>query len=124
MSFGLVKLSIASWAREKVECDGGRMLLTSAQASASGVMAFRGGFAPGQALPKPHYTIYGASPLFALSKPGTLYIQRLDKTSGGMEMELGDKDLVGGRFYDFARVGKQLEPGGLSSVTGSSPPAA
>jgi hypothetical protein len=102
-------------AREKVECDGGKMLLTSAQAGASGVMAFRG-FAPGQPLPKPNLTIYGASPVFEMPQPGTLYIQRLDKTSGEMELDLGPKDLLGGRFYDFARVGKQLEPGGLYRI--------
>ena len=102
-------------AREKVECDGGKMLLTSAQASASGVMAFRG-FAPGQPLPKPQYTIYGASPVFELSKPGTLYIQRLDKSSGEMELALAAKDLVGGHVLDFARINKHLEPGGLYRI--------
>lgn len=102
-------------AREKVECDGGKMLLTSAQAGASGVMAFRG-FAPGQPLPKPHFTIYGASPVFELSKPGTLYIQRLDKSTGEMELDLGAKDLVGGRFFDFAQAGRRLEPGGLYRI--------
>jgi hypothetical protein len=102
-------------AREKVECDGGKMLLTSAQASASGVMAFRG-FAPGQKLPAPQYTIYGASPVFELPKPGTLYIQRLDKSSGEMEFALTAKDLLGGRFLDFARINKQLEPGGLYRI--------
>lgn len=102
-------------AREKVECDGGKMLLTSAQASASGVMAFRG-FAPGQPLPKPQYTIYGASPVFELSKPGTLYIQRLDKSAGEMEFALTAKDLVAGRFLDFVRINKHLEPGGLYRI--------
>jgi hypothetical protein len=101
--------------RETVECDGGKMLLTSAQASASGVMAFRG-FAPGQKLPQPSYTIYGASPVFELRKPGTLYIQRLDKTSGEIELDLAAKDLLDGRFYDFARTGKKLEAGGLYRI--------
>jgi hypothetical protein len=101
--------------REKVECDGGKMLLTSAQASASGVMAFRG-FAPGRPLPQPDYTIYGVSPVFEISKPGLLYIQRLDKTSGEMEFELTEKDLLGGRFLDFARMGKDLVAGGLYRI--------
>jgi hypothetical protein len=101
--------------REKVECDGGKMLLTAAQASASGVMAFRG-FAPGQALPPAHFTIYGASPVFELKKPGLLYIQRLDKTSGGMEFELTEKDLLQGRYLDFARLDKKLEAGGLYRI--------
>jgi hypothetical protein len=79
-------------------------------------MAFRG-FAPGQPLPKPQYTIYGASPVFDLPKAGTLYIQRLDKTSGEMEFALTAKDLVGGRFLDFARINKHLEPGGLYRVS-------
>jgi hypothetical protein len=101
--------------RQKVECDGGKMLLTSAQASASGVMAFRG-FAPGQKLPEPQFTLYGASPVFELRKAGTLYIQRLDKTSGEMEFDLTEKDLLQGRFFDFARVNKKLEPGGLYRI--------
>lgn len=102
-------------AREKVECDGGRMLLTSSQASASGVMAFRG-FAPGQRLPKPQFTIYGASPVFELSKPGMLYIQRLDTSAGEMELNVGANDLIAGRFFDFAEAGRRLEPGGLYRI--------
>jgi hypothetical protein len=102
-------------AREKVECDGGRMRLTSAQAGASGVMAFRG-MAPGEKLPKPELTIYGASPVFELPAPGRLYIQRLDKSSGEIELTVAAKDLTAGRFLDFARIGKHLEPGGLYRV--------
>jgi hypothetical protein len=102
-------------AREKVECDGGKMLLTSAQASASGVMAFRG-FAHGEKLPKPQVTIYGASPVFELRHPGRLHVQRLDKSSGEIELAVKAKDLVAGRFLDFARIDKHLEPGGLYRI--------
>ena len=102
-------------ARAKVECDGGKMLLTSAQASASGVMAFRG-FAPGDKLPKPQLTIYGVSPVFELRHPGRLYVQRLDKSSGEIELAVKASDLVAGRFLDFARINKHLEPGGLYRI--------
>jgi hypothetical protein len=60
--------------RETVECDGGRLQLTPAQAMASGVM-------PVRKLPKPAgppVTVYGASPLFVLAASGQVRIERID----------------------------------------------
>jgi hypothetical protein len=107
---GLVK-------REKVECDGGKMLLSADQASKSGVLAFRG---PSQ-LPEPQFTIYGATPVVEMKKAGTLVIQRLDKSAGAIEVTVAEKDLLQGRFFDLGKVNKSLDPGGLYSVRSDEP---
>jgi len=68
--------------RETVECDGGRLQLTPAQAAASGVM-------PVRKLPKPTgppITVYGASPIFVLAAVGKLRIQRIDAPDAPLEL--------------------------------------
>jgi hypothetical protein len=89
--------------RDKVECDGGKMLLSSDQASKSGVFAIRGA-------PTPQFVIYSASPVIELSQPGELTIERVDRGGAGIKVEA--KDLLKGRYYDLARSQKALEPGG------------
>jgi hypothetical protein len=101
--------------REKVQCDGGKMLLSADQASHSGVVAFRGGVISGQTLPEPKFTLFGASPVFEVRKDEPLTIHRLDRTAN--EIELGANDQVRGRYYDLAKAGVHLEPGGLYEAT-------
>jgi hypothetical protein len=72
--------------REKVECDGGKMLLSADQASQSGVVAFRGGVMSGEKLPQPQFTLFGASPVFEVKKDEALTIYRLDKTAREIEL--------------------------------------
>jgi hypothetical protein len=91
--------------RVKVDCDGGKMLLSSDQASKSGVFAIRGAEAP-----PPQFVIYSASPVIELSRPGEVLIERLDK--GGADIKVDEKELLKGRFYDLARMKKELVPGG------------
>ena len=67
--------------RETVECDGGRLQLTPAQAMASGVM-------PVRKLPKPAGSplrVYGASPIFVLAVAGQLRIERIDAPDEPLE---------------------------------------
>lgn len=104
-------------AREKVECDGGRMLLSAEQSKKSGVIAFRG-LVPGQKLPEPQMILYGASPVFEVEKPGPVTVQRLDRAAASIELKPNKKQLYKKRFYDFARLDRTLEPGGLYRVSG------
>ncbi len=95
--------------RERVECDGGAIELSAAEAGKSGVMVFRGQ-PSGQRtrLPEPQLTLYGASPVITLAEPGgNVVIERLDEA---------DKEItvtVAGRFVDLARGEHALAPGGL-----------
>jgi hypothetical protein len=101
--------------RDKVPCDGGRLRLSTEQAAKSGVVVFR-------APPKPNQsgsaatidrTLYGLSPVVDLSGGGRLKIERIDQPGERIEIELPATQLMRGTFYDFAKAGKSLAPGGI-----------
>ena len=107
--------------RQKVECDGGRMRLSTAQASQSGVMVFRGGLVTGSpvALPAAQLTLYGLSPLVEMSGGGKLVIERLDAPGERQEVEIDAAPLTPG-YYDFATEGRELSAGGLYRASAQS----
>jgi hypothetical protein len=100
--------------REKIECDGGKLRLSTDQAAKSGVVVFR-------APPKPaagskfavERTIYGLSPLIEIGGAGTLVVERLDKLGAPLTLDIKPGQLVRGAFYDFARDGLALVAGGV-----------
>jgi hypothetical protein len=102
-------------ARERVECDGGKVQLTKEQASKSAVAVFR--TVPkkpgGSTLPEPAVTIYGASPVLTQMAAGAaeVVIERLDKPTPPARVPLS------GRFYDTAKMKLALAPGGLYRAT-------
>ena len=99
--------------RAKVFCDGGKMELAAAQSKQSAAMVFRKAPGPNTA-PKPQFTIYGLSPLVELKGGGTLVLERVDVPSGDrLEVVIAPADLVRGAFYDLAKNGKPLKPGGI-----------
>src|SRR5262245_56214223 len=71
--------------RQKVECDGGRMRLSTAQAGQSGVMVFRG---VKPLAPAPQVTLYGLSPIIDLRGGGRLVIERIDVPGERQEIEI------------------------------------
>lgn len=88
--------------RNKVPCDGGKMTLTSQQASASAASAFRLQSADKEP------TLYGLPPVIELPRilmgdTRTLTIQRLDKPADRVEVKIG-QDLAPGSFYDLAKT--------------------
>lgn len=95
--------------RERVECDGGKINMTSGQAGKSAVLVLRAPPAGAAgALPRPSFKIYGTSPVF---KPaaGTreVVIERLDRPEDNIAVA------VSGGIVDLSAKGKQLDPGGL-----------
>lgn len=92
--------------RERVECDGGRMRLTSEQASRSGAVAFRGPPAP-----PPLMEVYGLSPVFQLGAPGRILIERTDRPANRIDLTVAARDLNRGMF-DLARANMALAAGG------------
>ena len=92
--------------RERVECDGGALELTTAQAGKAGVMVFRKALDAG--IPEPAYTIYGSSPIVrAPQGVKVIVIERLDRPKGVLRFE------VSGRFIDLSKLGISLKPRGL-----------
>jgi len=110
--------------REKVECDGGNLHLTTEQAAKSGVIVFRAPPKPGgQTAEIPiERTLYGQSPLVDLRGGGKLVIERLDAAGEKLELDLPAASLLRGKFYDCAKHGVVLARGGVyrASVKGRS----
>jgi hypothetical protein len=102
--------------RTKVECDGGKMALTTQQASKSGAMVFRSGpkaTPPAGALPAPQLTLYGLSPVVDIKGGGHLVIERLDQPADKIDVTIADHQLFRGALFDFAKDNKELAAGGL-----------
>jgi hypothetical protein len=99
--------------REKVTCEGGKMMLTAELAGKSGAMVFRE--APKRQLPTvhPEFTLYGLSPVIEVKPNGVLVIERVDQPSEHYEITLAGADLLHGRFLDVAKVGVTLAAGGI-----------
>ena len=99
--------------RQKVDCDGDRLILTAQQASQSAGMLVRGLIPAKPTIPEPEITLFGASPLVEIKGGGTIVIERLDQPGSRETIDASKNQLTRGAFYDFARTGKALVPGGL-----------
>ena len=94
--------------REKVPCDTNAAKLSEREANQSAATTFRTmrsdakGNAPAK-LP----TLYGVAP-----SGSTLVIERTDGKEPTISVPLKSETMVGGKFYDFAKAGKSLTPGG------------
>src|SRR5271166_218013 len=95
--------------RIKVPCDAGKMLLSGEQVGTLAGSVSRGELRPPDAPP----LLYGSSPMLELKAPGVLVIERMDKAGERYVVDVASKQLLRGRFYDFARWGKPLGAGGV-----------
>jgi hypothetical protein len=96
-------------ARTKVACDGGKVELSSRQATETAATAFRLQNAPHET------TLYARAPMIEIPKlhPGDshdLVIERVDRPGERFEVKI-DENLSGGGFYDMAKTSKRLTPG-------------
>ena len=97
--------------RTKVPCDGGKVRLTSAEASKSAASAIRLQSADIEP------TLYARSPLVQLpkglpSQDRTLLIQRTDRKGKRLELPIDDATAAAG-FYDLSKSKVSLVPGGI-----------
>jgi hypothetical protein len=96
-------------ARTKVACDGGKVELSSQQATETAATAFRLQNAP-------HETVlYARAPMIEIPRlhPGDsreLVIERIDPPGERFAIKLGE-GLSGGGFYDLAKSNRLLTPG-------------
>ena len=101
-------------ARTKVACDGGKMMLSAELAGKSGAMVFRQAPKPQPvALLHPEFTLYGLSPVFELRPPGKIVLERLDQRGERHELAVTGQELTRGAFFDCAKAGVALAPGGI-----------
>jgi hypothetical protein len=96
-------------AHTKVACDGGKVELSSRQATETAATAFRLQNAPHET------TLYARTPMIEIPRlhPGDsreLVIERVDRPGERFEVKI-DESLSGGGFYDMAKTGKRLTPG-------------
>lgn len=98
--------------RSRVDCDGGKLMLTAQQAGQSAGMVVRDLKPRPQITPEPQITIYGVSPVVEIKGGGPLLIERIDQPGERHEVTIAAPQLVKGAFYDLARTNSQLTPGG------------
>jgi hypothetical protein len=98
--------------RSTVECDAGKMLLTVQQADQAAGLVLRGR-PPVKPVPKPQFTLYGASPIVEMKGGGTLIIERLDAAGDRQVVKIAKQPPAA---FDFADGGKALAAGGIYRV--------
>ena len=65
----------------------------------------------------PQFTIYGLSPIFETTGRGKLVVERLDLKGERHDVDIVAGSLARGKFYDFARAGTTLQPGGIYAAS-------
>lgn len=98
--------------REKVPCDTNAAKLSEREANQSAATTFRTVRSDAKGAPARLPTIYGVAPLVQARSGSTLVIERTDGKEPTISVPLKNEIMVGGKFYDFAKAGKSLTPGG------------
>ncbi len=98
--------------REKVACDTNAARLSEREANQSAATTFRSMRSNTKTAPSKIPTIYGVSPLVQARSGSTLVIERTDGKEPTISVPLRSDVMIGGKFYDFAKAGKSLTPGG------------
>jgi hypothetical protein len=99
----------------KVKCDSGHSLLIDQQVHESAATSFRGLDIAGSQ--SPSLTLYGLSPIFETTGRGKLVVERLDVKGERHEINLATAPVVRRKFYDFAKTGTSLKPGGTYAAS-------
>jgi hypothetical protein len=94
--------------RQKVECDGGRADLSAAQASQSGVIAFRRPPQGARGSRKNPITVYSLEPFFVFPETiSQLTVRRVDRAEADLLVTVGNRSL------DFAEQEISVNAGGI-----------
>jgi hypothetical protein len=97
----------------KVQCDSGHSQLVDRQARESAASVVRG---IGNDL-SPQVTLYGLSPVVETTGRGKLVVERLDVRGERYDVNLSATPVMHGKFYDFAKTGTELKPGGTYAAS-------
>lgn len=98
--------------REKVPCDSNAAKLSEREANQSAATTFRTMRSDAKGTPAKLPTLYGTAPLVQAKSGSTLVIERTDGKEPTISIPLKNDLMIGGKFYDFAKAGKTLTPGG------------
>jgi hypothetical protein len=99
----------------KVRCDSSHSHAMDREVGESAATSFRG--IDEKASMSPRLTLYGLSPVFETTGRGKLVVERLDVKGERYDVDLAAASLVRGRFYDFAKTGTSLKPGGTYAAS-------
>jgi hypothetical protein len=100
----------------KVLCDSGHPQLVEREVGESAATVVRSLDGKGGA-PAPNVTLYGLSPLVQISGRGKLVVERIDVKGERYDIDLATASVVRGKFYDFAKAGTKLKPGGTYAAS-------
>jgi hypothetical protein len=99
----------------KVDCDSGSSRPINREVGESAAMAVRSLGAKGAV--SPQVTLYGLSPVIETTGRGKLLVERLDVKGERYDVNLNTASVVRGKFYDFAKAGTALQPGGTYAAS-------
>ncbi len=98
----------------KVDCDAHAQLVDQAIGESAATIV-RSMTAPPAA--SSQFTLHGLSPIVETAGRGRLVIERLDVQGERYDVDLSAASVVHGKFYDFAKSGTALKPGGTYAVS-------
>src|SRR6266849_1042787 len=99
----------------KVRCDSSHSPQIDREVSESAATSFRGIEEEGSMSPR--LTLYGLSPVFETTGRGKLVVERLDVKGERYDVDLVAASLARRKFYDFAKAGTSLKPGGTYAAS-------
>jgi hypothetical protein len=99
----------------KVKCDSSHSQLIDREVGESAATVVRSLAENGPSSPR--FTLYGLSPLIETRGRGRLVVERLDVKGERHDVDLTAASAVRGKFYDFARTGIALKPGGIYAMS-------
>jgi hypothetical protein len=99
----------------KVQCDSSHPQLTSREIGESAATVVRS--IDEKRPPSPQLTLYGLSPLVQTTGHGKLVVERIDMKGERYAVDLTPASVVHGKFYDFAKAGTSLKPGGTYAAS-------
>lgn len=103
--------------RTQVECDASRGKVGTREGTQSAATVFRS-FRRDAAPARLPTTVYGQSPVIEVeSARGALVIERLDEAAPRIELGIAGDALLRERFFDLARAGVVLVPGGTYAAS-------
>lgn len=103
--------------RIKVPCDAQAVQLSDREARQSAATTFRAMTANPAVPPRKLPTLFGVSPLVEAKGGDVLVIERIDGAGERYTVPLKKTATARGRFYDFAKTGQSLTPGGTYLAT-------
>ena len=98
---------------DEVQCDSSHSQLLDRQVRESAASVIRGLGDEGA----PQVTLYGLSPVVEATHRGKLVVERLDVPGERYDVNFTAASLTRGKFYDFARTGTALQPGGTYAAS-------